>query len=88
MQFVNYNGRLSVPGTNDDLAFIDYEEDRNTWKITNTYVSPALRGQGIAQQMIDELVSLARKQNIKINPACPFAKQVFEKGLYADIELK
>ena len=38
--------------------------------------------------MIDELVSLARKQNIKINPACPFAKKVFEKGLYADIELK
>ena len=30
----------------------------------------------------------ARKQNIKINPACPFAKKVFEKGLYADIELK
>ena len=55
--------------------------------IDRTYVNDDYRGQGIAAQLVDRVVEMAREENKKIIPRCPFAKGMFERNssLYADV---
>ncbi|MHA6261208.1 GNAT family N-acetyltransferase [Sporosarcina sp. CAU 1771] len=60
---------------NDDFFIIDH-----------TFVDDSLRGKGIAQALVNEVVTKAREENMKIIPLCPFAKLEFEKKKeYADV---
>lgn len=47
--------------------------------IDHTEVDEALRGMGIGESLLDELVSYARKNELRVIPLCPFAKSVFDK---------
>lgn len=47
--------------------------------IEHTEVSDSLRGSGAGKKMVIKAVEMARTQNKKILPLCPFAKSVFEK---------
>lgn len=55
--------------------------------IDRTFVNDDYRGQGIAGQLVDRVVEMAREENKKIIPICPFAKAVLERNssLYADV---
>lgn len=44
--------------------------------IDHTYVSEALRGQGIALKLVNKVTDYAREENKKIIPLCSFAKKV------------
>lgn len=62
------------------LAEIDFPkmENEDAIIITHTFVDPSLRGQGIANKLLDQVVLIARENNLKIKPECSFAKRVFE----------
>lgn len=47
--------------------------------IEHTEVSDELRGTGSGNKLVMAAVELARSQNKKILPLCPFAKSVFQK---------
>lgn len=47
--------------------------------IDHTFVNDNYRGQGLGKKLLYELVDLARDNNIKIVPLCPFAASVFAK---------
>lgn len=47
--------------------------------IEHTEVFDSLRGEGAGKKMVLKAVEMARAQNKKILPLCPFAKSVFEK---------
>ncbi|WP_373495825.1 GNAT family N-acetyltransferase [Aquiflexum sp.] len=47
--------------------------------IEHTEVSDELRGTGWGNKLVLAAVELARSQNKKILPLCPFAKSVFQK---------
>ena len=55
--------------------------------IDRTFVNDDYRGQGIAAQLVDRVVEMAREENKKIIPRCPFAKGMLERNssLYADV---
>ena len=55
--------------------------------IESTFVNDDYRGQGIAAQLVDRVVEMAREENKKIVPLCPFAKGMLERNrsLYADV---
>lgn len=61
--------------------------DSNMIVIDRTFVNDDYRGQGIAAQLVDRVVEMAREENKKIIPRCPFAKGIFERNgsLYADV---
>ena len=61
--------------------------DSSTIVIDRTYVNDDYRGQGIAAQLVDRVVEMAREENKKIIPICPFAKGMLERNssLYADV---
>ena len=64
-----------------------FVEDSSMIVIDRTFVHDDYRGQGIAAQLVDRVVELAREENKKIIPLCPFAKGMFERNssLYADV---
>ncbi|SMF87052.1 hypothetical protein SAMN05661091_3605 [Paenibacillus uliginis N3/975] len=47
--------------------------------IDHTFVSPSLRGKGIAEQLIRGVISHARSENLKIIPSCSYAEHHFDK---------
>lgn len=50
-----------------------------TWSIDHTYVAPTLRGQGIANQMLAQVVQLAREADVTLRPTCKFAQMAFAR---------
>jgi hypothetical protein len=47
--------------------------------IDHTEVGPELKGTGAGKKLLEQAVSFARKNGLKILPLCPFAKSVFDK---------
>lgn len=45
----------------------------------HTYVPPALRGQGIAMQLVEALVADARAQDFTIEPRCSYVEAAFRR---------
>lgn len=65
-----------------------YSKSETIWIIDHTTVDEKYGGQGIAGQLVAEMVEQARKHQVKIMPLCPFAKKEFlRKPEYADVLL-
>ena len=47
--------------------------------IEHTQVDESLKGKGVGLQLIHAAVDLARSQQLKVIPQCPFALSVFQK---------
>jgi len=70
-----------------EITFLN--NDKNNIIINHTYVSANLRGQGIAKNLVDEVVKLARTRKVKIIPLCTYAKKVLEENIeYTDVLFK
>lgn len=54
--------------------------------IDHTFVEPEYRGQKLAEKLVLNGVELARREDKKIIPLCPYAKKEFErKPEYQDV---
>ena len=74
----------------DAFAF-RYEQDGKmmaeiTWTILgdvmvmdHTFVSPELRGQGVAKKILDRAADYARAQKLKMEPVCSYVVTAFER---------
>jgi hypothetical protein len=52
----------------------------------HTFTPPALRGQGIAKELVLFALEYAREQGIKVIPSCPYVAKVIEDNpRYADL---
>ena len=45
----------------------------------STFVPPAMRGRGVAQQLVEALVADARAQGFKIVPQCSYVDALFRR---------
>ncbi|AXY26530.1 GNAT family N-acetyltransferase [Suicoccus acidiformans] len=63
------------------LAEITYSltEDADIVAADHTYVSPTLRGQGVAGKLLDELVSVMQKEGKQIKAVCPYVVRKFQE---------
>lgn len=63
-----------------ELARLEFEPaGNNVINITRTFVDPILRGKGVAGQLMDAVVLMARDKNLRIIPTCSYAASWFEK---------
>ncbi|WP_320164958.1 GNAT family N-acetyltransferase [uncultured Trichococcus sp.] len=89
MNFDSGDSRFYKNDENENLICeITYSiADNSIIIIDRTFVHDDYRGQGIAAQLVDCVVELAREENKKIIPRCPYAKGMFERNgsLYADV---
>jgi len=69
------------------LARLEYKKNGNTLIFDHTVVSDKLKGQGIAQKLLDEAVNYARKNNFKVQAVCSYVVKKFETGNYDDIKV-
>ncbi|MBS7577181.1 MULTISPECIES: GNAT family N-acetyltransferase [unclassified Enterococcus] len=68
------------------LGEITWELAADVMTINHTFVQPEYRGQGIAEELVAEAVEIARENNYRVVPLCPFAKKEFERKIeYQDL---
>lgn len=61
---------------------------RDCWTIDHTFVDPKLRGQKVAENLVQTIAAQARKEDIKIKPVCSFAvKELTKNNEYKDVLL-
>lgn len=55
-------------------------DDSALMTIEHTEVDKSLRGQGIGEKLLNELVDYARSKNIKVKSECSYAASMFKKN--------
>lgn len=60
------------------LAVADYQIVKGTIIFPRTEVPRAVQGRGIASALIRAALESARKQELKVVPACPFVRRYME----------
>jgi len=89
-QFEGENDRAAAyDDTQCEVGECTFSRRDNYWSIDHTFVEPELRGQNVAESLVQTIVHQARKEDVKINPVCSFAKKELTKNKeYQDILLK
>ncbi len=64
------------------IAELTYRKEENKLYFDHTYVSRLMRGQGIAEKLLDAGVEYAEKNGYKIVPVCSYVVKKFENGKY------
>lgn len=59
----------------DHLAHLDYRLATDSVDFTLTWTPPALRGQGLAAQLVTAGVAWARQQNLRIEASCSYVAE-------------
>ena len=55
------------------LAFADYQRSGHRLVIPHVESDPALRGQGAAARLMEQVASTARSEGMRITPLCSYA---------------
>ena len=58
---------------------VTYVEREGVWIMDHTYVPDALRGQGIAAQLVEAALTAAREAGVKIEPQCSYVARYMER---------
>lgn len=53
--------------------------DAQTINVNHTYVSPELRGGGVAKQLFNRVIEKAKHEDLKIIPTCSYVKLQFDR---------
>lgn len=79
----NYDDRIIYVNDNDSIvAEIDFPKTGvNEITITHTFVDSSLRGQGIAKKLVEEVISIARKEKYNIRATCSYAMRYFHDNI-------
>lgn len=73
------------------LAEVTYEPNgEDKVSLTHTFVDVSLRGQGVAEQLVDRLAAEMKEEGKKIVPVCSYAVALFKRksDKYKDIIAK
>ena len=88
MAIVSAPGWFYYEENNKRLGEVSYliEEKGQVLALNHTYVDPSMRGQNIAQQLVDAVCDLARSKDAKVKPDCRYAAVLFRRfdEKYAD----
>jgi len=91
MEFVKGENKFyheNEEGEEDAVITYKATDDDNVVDADHTFVDPSLRGQGIAEQLVDRLVDEMESEGKKIDPSCPYVIELFDRkpDKYEDIQ--
>lgn len=77
-----YDGKLSYENeSGESLAEADFSPcGNNLINISHVYVSPTLRGKGIAGKVMEEMTYYLRKNSLKATATCSYAASWFRRN--------
>ncbi|WP_161879002.1 GNAT family N-acetyltransferase [Alkalibacterium sp. MB6] len=79
MEFVKGTNRFYKEEDGKLLAEVTFVDQGDVVAIDHTFVDPSLRGQGIAEKLVDRVVEEMEKENKKIVPVCPYVVTLFDR---------
>lgn len=79
MEFTKGNNRFYKEENDKLVAEITWIPKEDTVEVDHTFVDPSLRGQGVAEKLVDKLVDEMQKEQKKIKPICPYVVKLFER---------
>ena len=56
------------------ISVLDYTIDDETLTIWHVETPPAMRGRGIAGELVEKARALAEEQSLTVNPVCSYAR--------------
>ncbi len=59
------------------LASVHFAKDKGQLLILSTFVDSSLRGQGVAGKLMQDVLFLAEKENLKIKSQCSYVTSYF-----------
>ena len=81
-------GCFFIDSDDKRLALMEYSlPEPGVLIILHTEVDESLKGKNIGTRLVNIAAGYARELNVKIRPACPFARAVMDKNkeVYADL---
>ena len=60
--------------TEDKEAFVEYRTDGKFINLYHTFTHPALRGKGLAAQVVRAALEFAKENNLKVIPTCSYVQ--------------
>jgi len=81
------SGRFELMAHGKSVGHLEYSlPDARTMTVDYVEVSPALRGKGMGEQLVDAAVAWARKTKRQVVPHCSYARAVMSrKPAYQDV---
>lgn len=70
--------RAELPGVAQP-AVLEWRARGAARVITHTFVPPEMRGQGVAQQLVEAIVADARAEGFRLVPQCSYAEVLFKR---------
>ncbi|MBS7333081.1 MAG: N-acetyltransferase [Weeksellaceae bacterium] len=78
-QTVN-DGQFTIYEGDEIVGYIKYEWAKNgNINATGTFIDEKYRGQGLGENLMEELIELAEQNDVQIYPICPYVIHYFEK---------
>jgi predicted GNAT family acetyltransferase len=79
-------GEFTIKEGSAVVAELGYSRAGEKLTIEHTRVDEKLRSRGIGRQLVDAAVAFAREKNLRVHPACAYARSVFDKNdKYEDV---
>jgi uncharacterized protein len=82
----NADGKRFEVQQEGQIAVLDYERDGQTLRLIDTFVPPALEGQGIGGALAKAGLDYARSEGLAVEPVCEFVQAYLKRHPeYADL---
>ena len=65
-------GRFAAVRAGREVAELDYRAEGGVWDLTHTWADPAVRGTGVASELVAHVMTQARAAGVRIIPSCPY----------------
>lgn len=73
------SGSFYILENNEPVAEMVIGISKNDLTVYHTEVSPAFEGKGYAKKILEEMVSYARNNALKVIPLCPYVYAQFKR---------
>lgn len=61
-------------------VYVEYTMKDNEINLYHTFTDPALRGKGLAAQVVRAALEFAKENNLKVVPTCSYVQSFFAKN--------
>jgi len=61
-------------------VYVEYTMEGNEINLYHTFTDPALRGKGLAAQVVRAALEFAKKNNVKVIPTCSYVQAFIAKN--------
>ena len=66
--------------TEGNEVYVEYTMTEKEINLYHTYTHPALRGKGLAAQVVRAALEFAKKNNLKVIPTCSYVQSFIAKN--------